>query len=459
MATTLNLMDLSDDCLIHICINMNVFELSDIACTCTRFRTIARRVYSLRHKSNRLRLNMFIMDKPFLFYHPHQVSASLRHFGDMVTNLEILVDETRETDENDARNTTIYNSMVGYCTPHILQKLEMRGMPYLPPGEVLDAGPLLRGLKELVLETSDVIDSALLSDAQLTSLTLLGPMDYAKYLTNDYRQLQIFTMEHFRKECDPTLVSEFLARHMHLTEIKLYRSGYNDPVVIGAMRDLTKLYIEEIQYNEIMPMAKLDKLNALQLCVAAGRQMPEFLNASMSWRTLEELELSQSIQPGDEAWFMSGIARFTHLKRLVINYGVTFDDDLLAYFHNLKELRVLSIQHSLPITSDGLVKLVRNLPHLELFVLCKFSQFDELFQKSTYLEICEIYRNREQKLLVYDYNVFDRDNLYKELMRPFASCGLQRYVEFISLLPDYDKMIEILQKILNMRLQEYNQLL
>lgn len=117
-----NLQDMNDDCLVEIFKHLSVRRLADVASTCTRFRTIARKVFSLRHKSNCVEIE--IEDT---YYYPkdakyHQQSAALlRNFGDLMTDLKVIFEYEAELE---FKNTSVMSLMTKYCTGP-LEKLEL----------------------------------------------------------------------------------------------------------------------------------------------------------------------------------------------------------------------------------------------------------------------------------------------------------------------------------------------
>lgn len=55
-------LELNDDCFLEIFENLSVPELADVASTHTRLQTIARDVFSHRHKSNCLDIDLYDRD-------------------------------------------------------------------------------------------------------------------------------------------------------------------------------------------------------------------------------------------------------------------------------------------------------------------------------------------------------------------------------------------------------------
>lgn len=157
----------------------------------------------------------------------------------------------------------------------------------------------------------------------------------------------------------------------------------------------------------------------------------------MSSQSLEELVLD-ALPPDDvdEIRVMNGLVRFTNLKDLSFRFDKGLNDDLPAYSHRLQKLRFLTIRASLFNTGDGLVNLVHHLPHLERLSLhTALSGKRVLLQTSTYSRFCGIYRSRNQKFVIYN---FDRSKEFnkqgeRKQYQPFGVENQHGNVQFISM--------------------------
>lgn len=446
-----NLLDVNEDCLIKIFTNLTVPELADVASTCTRFQTIARDVFSFRLKSNTLDIDMECCQPSHAedLAHRRQTAAILRNFGDMLTKLKItFVSMGREK----FHNTCVFNAMVNYCTGE-LDRLELRNCKYLDRDEVkvIDARELFRNVKDLVLDVSFAVNSSFLSDAkQLTRISLqwISPMNVVKYLSNDYPQLQSLTLKFFgTSQID---INAFLKRHRNLIEMELHGGqGYDFSSFYEYCSMLSKLTIWNCRDSDILPIANLDKLTAFKLSIGYGGQSPiNLLKTSKSSETVEELVLlySRRLLNDDAMDLMTAFARFTNLKHLSFIFSENTTDDLLAVLHHLTKLQVLSIggPHR-SVTGNGLVDMVGHLPDLrQLTMHPGYSDTRIQLKKSTYLQISKICRTRNKKLVIYNFDTKNSEQMKGE--EPFAEGNRQEFVQYIALdfsFGEYEQIVQI----------------
>lgn len=421
-----NLLELNDDVLITIFSNFNVSELNTIATTCTRLRFIARKVFSVYHKSNCLDLH----------HHDHihcgLISVDvLQNFGDLATNVKT---EWQDMFEDQVK---AFSTLVKYCTGP-LERLEMVG---ISKPENIDPTPLFRNVKELSLSFSEVAD--FLSDArQLTTLTLIV-MDFpdvVKILSYDLPKLQSVTLD--LDNCDDEDLTELkanLKRHTGLTEFVAKNCNFDDLIFVGELPELKTLSIGNFDHVklEISPLETLQNLTSLDLRGNITDQLLiDCLKTSKSHETIEKLELN-CCGPGDMIQLVGVLRRFTKLKHLSVSLYNKVDSSLFAGIHRLKKLRVLMIFADIEdmlFTGDDLVNLVQHLPHLEELTLGPDEKDSIELKKPTYLRICDVYRSREQKLTIYDYDT-GGDNEHLETKQHFAECHQQELVQLITALP------------------------
>lgn len=448
-----NLVDLPDDCLIQIFQNLTVAELSSVASTCNRFKTIARDVFPSVHKSNCLEIDINSVARR------RQASSILQNFGDLVTTVKVIF---YHKNHPNFYNISVYNLMLKYCTG-TLNKLELNNCKILQPGKIADATALFRNTKELVVYNSPAIDSSFLSAApELTRLSLNGflPTRAVTFLANQYPQLEALTLNNSEDwKWDIMNINDFLKRQPRLIELKLEGGGFYDMSKIHEWRQLRKLSFFIGNKCSVQGIAELDQLTSLEL--THGFRFFEhsplpFLNQLRSTQSLENLVLIGSSQTRTDAMddsrktgeqLMNTLERFPNLKYLSIKVFGYFTDDLIPRFQHLQKLRVLSISWFQPgISSDGLINLVRQLPDLEQLALHRPTSRDNRrleLMESTYLRICEIYQNRNQKLVIYNFDA--SEDKFKKVKRkqPFAECNQQRYVQYIALDKENDNFIGV----------------
>lgn len=420
-----NLLELNDDVLITIFSNFNVSELCTVATTCTRLQFIARKVFSLYHKSNCLDLdvNEDVMGG-------EQILAVLQNFGDLSTNVK--------AEWQGCYQDEIFNSLVRHCTGP-LERLEIRGIEkeYV----TIDATPLFQNVKELILADSELTE--FLSDAkQLTKLSLsaIYLSEVVKILSYDLPQLQSITLDmDIDWDADLTELKPILMRHTGLCEFVSKDCYFDDLSFVAELPELTQLSIGNLNRDklELNPLETLQNLTTLKLCGEINyQQLMDCLKTSKSQESIDKLALN-CCGPGDVIQLLGVLRRFTKLKHLTLTIYNKVDSSLLAGIHRLKKLRVLMIFADIgdmSFTGDDLVNLVHHLPHLEELTLGPGLKDSIELKKPTYLRICDIYRSRKHKLTIYDYDTGE-DNEYLETKQHFAKCHQQDLVQLITALP------------------------
>lgn len=437
-----NLLELSDKILVNIFIDFTVSELSHVAATCTRLRTIARKVFELRCAPECLdiKMNIWNMD-----YRPEDVSnyitdyrraaAILQSFGDLIANLDVTFCRS-DVCSSKALNTGIFNLIMMTCTGEHLETIGLNGFEAFEPNKLMDAAAFFQNVKELRVTSSTIIDDVLSFDPkQLTKLTLasLELPDAVKVLTHDFPQLQSLTVDSIKwnKFESEVHIMAFLKRHPNLAELHLHWTHLEDLSSVAELLNLRKLTIFPLHASlvELEPIAKLDKLTELALTSdKLGRKsLINFFNTSKSSQSIESLFLTASFDDdGDILSIMNGLWRFTNLKHFTFYFNHD-SRSLFEAFPSLDKLRVLSLNGNQSITDDGLVGLVKRLPRLER--LCLISVCNTKFkrlQEATLGRISQIYQTRKQKLLI--HNCF-----YTDAMRIIGAEGKQQeMVRFIS---------------------------
>lgn len=431
----LNLLKVNDDCLVEIFKYFTLFELADVASTCTRFRTIAREVFSLRHKSKLWKIfGDFVANEsdPEYLRERRQTFAILLHFGDLLTKVEAYFYSEWHEKKIHSCNNDFFKLIVKHCTG-TLETLELIYNEGLRRDGIAVAKQLFRNVKVLNVNCSPGIKGSFLSDAkQLTRLDLLNDSSdqLIRFLSNDYPELQsvkiAITKDMKRK---PTNIGHYLKRHPNLTEVELL-DGKFDIKSIGECQSLTKLSISKCQGMDISAISQLDKLTSLSLTIYPSQySLIESLKTSKSANSLEQIWINGYYQ--DEREHLPSLVRFTNLKDLLVSFQDAIDDELLARLRCLNQLRVLTICGFFgSITSDALLKLVESLPHLEQLNLRGNHHFYGKRQwvellGSTYLLICQIYRHRNQKLVIRNFDL--RDEYYTK--QPFARWNKSEFVQ------------------------------
>lgn len=440
-----NLLDLADEILIEIFNNFTVSELSDVAATSTRLKTIARQVFELNHKPNCLDIDVRLPDASMDYAaRRREIGTIFWSFGDLVTKLSVFFyPRTRDNNRN-FLNRAVFNLMVFFCTGS-LEKLELKWCQHLQQKErTIDrAAALFRNVKELILYNSDAIDASFLSDAkQLTKLNLDGYFctDIVKFLSVDNPNLKSLSLNNVYLDLEMVDIKNAMKRH-NLTEIEWASRHLDDLALVDEFPELKKLSVLECSSYDFNLILHLDKLTALHLTTNVdNRSLIEFLNTSKSDASLEELALRCGFTT-DGAEFMQALARFTNLWNLSFTFYEKLENSHLENLHRLEKLRVLSIGGLITMTGDSLVLLVKHLPLLERLSLYSADHLVPIrLKKATYVKICIIYRTRSQTLMIYNFDI--SDDFYKyakmKLKENFDEFKLQKYVQFISMDPGHD---------------------
>lgn len=297
-------------------------------------------------------------------------------------------------------------------------------------------------MKELILNSSEAVDASFFADAkQLTrlSLTWFFDKDAIEYLSNDYSQLEALALDtcptpSFASSYE-NAINNFLKRHPNLTEFAVRGSVYDLSSIGEYCPSLRKLIIWGMTHESIAAIAQSDQLTTLKLLDEVDDQMlKKLLMTSKSSQSLEDLVIVFDTDAAVNV-FSSALARFTNLKILSLQFkDDSITDIILAELHSLRNLRALSLRGFLLLTIDGLVGLVRHLPHLEQLSIFNYysDEFLELKQ-SSYQRICDIYQGRNQKLVFYNFDITDDELKDEEREEPLAETGALELVRFITL--------------------------
>lgn len=415
----LNLLDVNDDCLLEMFTHLTVPELANIASTCTRFQTIARDLFLLRHKSNCVEIDMnSIACRPLTYLLPlrvvkrknrnvsqypkrlQQLMAIFRHFGDFLTKLKVVFVNSEKWFYNDG----VLNMMVLYCTDQ-LERLELINFELSNPPEIDKVGTLFRELKELILHESSSVPYWILCDAKLTRLTLNGfpPSTVSGFLINDYPQLQSLTVnndQNRRMFPTPIHITDFLKRHPKLNELDLRGGGwYSFYQIDKCCPSLRKLSISKCEDYDISPIAELPSLTSLKLSTGRFADGPiiEILNRTKSSQSLEELVVTGRITSVPELVTPFAIGRFTNLRCISVSNGEEVNNRFLSWS---RIRRLIGRPRTYTISDDVLIGLVQHLPHLEwVSVHLRNCQVALRLHESTRTRIAEIVKSRNQEML------------------------------------------------------------
>lgn len=426
-------MDLNDDCLSEIFKHLTLGALANVASTCTRFQIIARDIFSRRYKSKSVEL--YLLNGNIIV---RQLAAICRHFSDLITILDLNVHYTCKH----LKTVKLWGILAKYCIG--LKRLKLSNIDHLPKDYVVDAMALFRNVKELVLYKSSGIDGSLLSEMKkLTRLELRGldnSWEISSFLSNDYPQLQslILNMPDNRNNRRPAPgdlvidMNDFLLRHPNLIELNLHESDRYNLSSISDCLWLRKLSIRDtaLGRNNIPAVALLNNLSSLQVATenCGYSLLLELLLALRSTETLEELIISGDFHDGPKV-ITNALKRFTKLKYLSVSVLFSAPGRYTQSFITTCHTNTINAFLRY-ISSDGLVDLVRTLPHLKQLALYSEPAFDYRIQlqQSTYLRICGICGKRNQKLVISNYDVSQnmKDN------KQFAGLGDDQH-EFVKL--------------------------
>lgn len=376
----MNLLELNDDVLVEIFHDFSLTELIGVASTCSRLRTIARRVFTLRYNTEYFDIGEALLYHSNLRGRHRAKLATFRIFGDLFTKLKVsfsFIDI----------NMRAFNSIVMYCS-RTLEGLELNDCRCVSLYTFIDATALYQNLKELSLEG--------------------WATDFMKFLSHDYPKLRTLKLD---SSCDDDVnvngMANFMKRHTNLIEINLRHCRAVDISWIVELPQLRSLKYHHRRQSTVnlQPITLFENLKTL-IIQNEIVQVEEFLEKSMSYQSLETLAFScsKSYMVEIEKRFMLALMRFTNLQYLRIQTYIHFDDINLAHFHQLEKLRELNITGNFAITGNGLVNLVLHLPLLELLCLDAGGGEYKRIQllKSTLSRIGGICRGRNQKLKIWN---------------------------------------------------------
>lgn len=434
----MNVLDIADDCVKQIFIKMSILELSQVAKTSARFRWIAREVFTAHHMRSSVKLPLGLSPvKSNTTFTANQITDILHIFGDMLTNVVIIFCSDAYI------NTYVFNLMIIYCT-HNLEAITIRDCNKLCLDGIINGKSLFQNAKIVTFDRSIALSSAFLSNAQkLKELCLLclNPKQLCPFLVNHYPKLISLNIQNVPSCLDaPSInLNQFTLRHPNLVQLRIDRYTLNRSNSFQNMPKLKRLFILDCEYYA-RNMINLDKLTTLQI-KSTTDSIIQVLNHSKSQNSLSELSIIASII--EDPLIMIALPRFQNLTSLVIKCWFDIGDKLLAHLHALKKLRMLVISSKLSITTIGVLKLLQKLHQLSAFALDSFgaNKRIELYE-TTYLKICDIYRNRCRQLLMYNYDVTNETDYnkigYNEIKRikPFAGSLEERHVLFYTIIPD-----------------------
>lgn len=411
------LLDINDDCLIEIFKYLTASELLDIASTCSRFQPVARDVFSRHHKSTCVEIdlrrgnqqrNRFITRR-------RKAAAILRIFGASLRILKVTFCCSTKTK---LCNIRIFNMMVMYCTGG-LDQLELIEFSTTADNsrEIINPTALFRNVKQLTLDYAYGVEATFLSDAkQLTRLKLIGfdCEDVPALLSNDYPRLRSLTMTQNKSDGwkrHQININNYLKQYPQLIEFELDDGIlYDFSSICKSCPMLSKLSISSQTYNEmaILHLDQLTQLTALKLEAPLPRDsLFKFLNESKSSQSLEELELT-AVLDDTRLEVMAALPRFNNLKNLSIFLPSPPPSAMIDY---------------------DLVDLVRQLSHLEWLRLRAMKNRGLLVEQRTYLQICQIYYERNQKLMISGYGKpFFRT---RKPYEPFVRLNQSEFVKYI----------------------------
>lgn len=358
--------DLNDDAILEILRRMSLDELTAIAMTCQRFQTLARTVFQRNFASKSVQLESLYINKQ----HGEQAIAHVvrlfRTFGDLMTdiNLSLYYSHLRRL------NVAIFNLMVKYCT-NTIDKFTFRSYSFRPrPGELSNARPFFRHVKELHLHAFEPLTADSFSECKQLIKIRLEVGFSTELFENYYPKLE-------RIELANGAVSVgFLARHRNLIEITS-NCGLLPLSIIARMHRLEHLKMNNVYDSNGVDIGKLVNLKYLRTlhldyCIVKSNEFGHFLQQSAATDTMECIHINVH---GSELDF-TGIERFTNLRELKLyglwNKSITVKD--LERFEQLVRLNKLDINCNctdIDVTPQRLVQFVQTMINLETLVIGK----------------------------------------------------------------------------------------
>lgn len=415
------LLDLDDDVLMEIFRKLSVIDLCNVATVCNRFCVIARRVYHLYHRNSAITFRVIDMVRAYgIRKADFLLIRMISNFGDLMTNIVLRFDTASalENEHQSMRDYVLnleavtYNMIVKYCSAGQLKQLEMYDVQRRRFEQIMiklsNPQPLLASVNKLTVRRCDILLSTSLAKcADIVELTIDDPQFIGRTYPN-LRKLQLLnrsTDTPIDMESVARQFKRFLARHRHLTEIKLEKIEYGNLAPIGQLyaNTLEKLEIDVAECYRVQHIGELINLKTLiyREHYLNGQQTTfQLVNNFLAPESLVHLEICSFDLPND---FLSELSKFKNLQTLKLCIRDVLYDFELINLYELKQLTELVLGNGFGMTGNGLAELVKELCQLERLTLhtCKEYRVNRLLISGrTYRSLGNVCREQQRFLTV-----------------------------------------------------------
>lgn len=367
--TGTNLMDINDDCLIHILSYVDISDLCSLTETCVRLRHLANYIFSKRDKQS--------MRRAFIWDTLQEKRQVLVQFGHMITDLDICF-------TNNHSMCLEIDLVLQYSS----NSLERLGLFCLKISQTmaLRLQKLFANLKKIDMEYCKFLSSAksinlFAGCAQLQSLKIQTVSDICcEVFGMTYPELTTLKLRQssFGKEMNDTAIWLIIEHHPWLRTLHLRAFCLGCKLICEQIADrLTELENLCIigrhdiwcsdQMTCLQRLTVLAKLKKLRLS-CSYKSITPFLEESKSVNTLQTLEVHRT--DADSA-FYSILSKYKNIRKLGLVH-VRFYIGLRGLLA-MKQLTALMIRGIMPNCSESLIELVMKLPKLKRIILAKTS--------------------------------------------------------------------------------------
>lgn len=446
--------------------NLAITELASIASTCTRLRTLARKIY----KCSKPVLEFGSLDKT---PNMQEFVSMLRHFGDLADSITIALvqDAQEEPDQREANrvHTKLINALIEYSTASRTDSLTLhlanfRNLMY---ADMPEAASLFRKVKRLILiQCDNILGQYMSNSAELEALYIKtsSSSNLNAILCNQFPRLKMFVL-HCKEndnELNITEVNTFLSRHKELEHLALTLTENCDFSLIADMKQLTGLSLFRIFYaNNAMNMdsfralRRISTLQSLVFCSSRGEEdeyvpeLVEFLNECASADTLEKMQIVTFGEPHCRCNALKdALQRYTQLKSFYFGTGINVDvTDLTNGLQKLENLGDISFDFQF----DNVVNF-RNVLNLRATVFRYLSRMHELnwcfcynFDEDEYEYLGDIHCEVDGVSFVFNENFDDESVDESDDFKTVISFYHRRHAEGSWFnYYDYDEFIDLL---------------
>lgn len=430
------LYDINDDCLLKIFRMLSLDDLLWVADTCSRFRALAVRAFTLSHSRRRIDFNEWYNDETETF-DMLQITRLLTKLGSLITGIEcIQYDSFSRKQCQD-----ILNAILMYCYDGNLKRLKLVGL-WIDGVSTAKLPSLCANLEALELRHCTLytaFSNQLFSNCnKLTKLNIDFSILEANAFDSFYPQLQ--TLALYGKINEITKVEKFLKGQNELRVLKIQIRSMFSYRIINAINDfcssnLKSLTIEDFFFTGDTFHPKLreliNKLESLEMNYVFWRSYDALISEC---KKLQTLKLS-SVYNFYKAFEDTSFPELKHFEMDRIN-----NDDrerALTILQKSKKLQKLDIILDVEVEGKQFCDIVvNNLKELKSIRVFQDGVFHNLASGS-YMPLSEL--QNVNKLEIFNRTTCDWTIFFKSM----ASIESVRYMNLVNVLVDNDSLAAI----------------